>query len=171
MGRGVWKKGNIRCLQRSYSYQEPCSERDFTLHFGVCSKGNSSLLPCPVVVVYAPGIKVSLVQEKNSADGPWFYNRNNLQLAADTVSSVLWWQTTDLLLNICPKEFFKTKQCRAICSACEGFIACGKVRLLQGYTHCKHENLHFREQTLAYRGWLSCLYSANLSSILPHRLG
>lgn len=162
MGRGVWNKGNIRCLQRSYSLLLPGTlKRDFTLCFRVCGKGNLSLLPCPTVV-YASGIKVSVVQEtqENSADRPWFYNRNNIQLAADTVSSVLWWQTINLLLNVYPKEFFKTKQCRAICSACEGLIACGKVRLLQWYKHCKHKNVHFREQTLSYRGWLLFLYSA-----------
>lgn len=147
-----------------YSYQELHNERDFTLCFRVCSKGNFSLLPYPVVVVYTSGIKVSLVQvtQENSADRPWFYNRNNLQLAADTVSSVLWWQTIDLLLNVYPKEFFRTKQCKAICSACERFIDYARVRLLQWHMHCKHENVPFREQTLAYSGWLPCLHSAKL---------
>lgn len=141
MGRGVWNKVNIRSLQRSYSLLLPGAVLgDCTLCFRVWRKGNLSLLPCPIVV-YASGIKVSLVQDtqENAADRPWFYNRNNIKLAADTVSSVLRWQTIDLLLNIYPKEFFKTKQCRATCSACEGLIACGKVRLLQGYTQKAQE--------------------------------
>lgn len=55
-----------------YSYQELHNERDFMLCFRVCSKGNFSLLPYPVVVVYTSGIKVSLVQvtQENSADRP-----------------------------------------------------------------------------------------------------
>lgn len=146
-------KGTLRCVSE-------CAAKAISL----CCRQ-----PCPVVVVCASGIKVSSVQDtqQNSADRSWFYNRNNLQLAADTVSSVLWWQNIDLLLNIYPKEFFKTKQSRAICSACEWFIDCGKVRILQWHTHCKQGNVHFREQTLAGDGYLVSV-QPSLSSILPH---
>lgn len=60
------------CTEILLLYQELCNERDFTLCFRVCSKGNFSLLPRPDAVVYVSGIKVLLVQVKqeNSADRP-----------------------------------------------------------------------------------------------------
>lgn len=85
------------------------------------------------------------VTQENTTDRPWFYNRNKLQLAADTVSSALWWHTIDLFLYIYPTEIFKIKQYRAVGLACEWFLDCDKVRLLQWHMNHKREDAPFRE--------------------------